>query len=170
MFPDARFIFIHRHPYKVIESLYHFVQSIFPGVQMQDVPQGFSRENVVRLYTLAMDAYFHDRETIPPANLIELKMDDFTGDIPGHLGEIYKKFNFGDFGLLKPGIEKYLSENPPPEHLARVPSTETIRLVDQQAAHIMQRLGYQGEARQASTLSSVSAQHAAYLNSAVASN
>ena len=38
MFPDAKFIFIHRHPYKVIESLYHFILSVFPGVQLQDVP------------------------------------------------------------------------------------------------------------------------------------
>jgi CTP synthase (UTP-ammonia lyase) len=49
MFPEAKFIFIHRHPYKVIESLYHFIQSVFPGVQLQDVPPGFSRKNVVNL-------------------------------------------------------------------------------------------------------------------------
>jgi hypothetical protein len=71
MFPDAKFIFIHRHPYKVVESLYHFILSIFPGVQLQDIPPSFTREKVVMLYKQIMDAYLVDRHQIPASNLIE---------------------------------------------------------------------------------------------------
>jgi len=142
MFPDAKFIFIHRHPYKVIESLYHFILSVFPGVQLQDVPQDFSRKKVVNLYKRAMDAYFRDRDQIPASNLIELKMDDFVGDIPRHLNEIYTKFGLGDFGKVSSRFNQYLDQNPAPERKPNPPTPETIGLVDQYAPGIMQKLGY----------------------------
>jgi hypothetical protein len=144
MFPDAKFIFIHRHPYNVIESLYHFILSVFPGVQLQDVPPDFSREKVAILYSKVMKAYFHDRGRIPSSDLIELKMDDFLGDITGHMKEVYHKFGMGDFGRVSPYIEKYIAENPRPVHKVHPPGPETTRLVDQYASEIMLQLGYHG--------------------------
>jgi hypothetical protein len=144
MFPDAKFIFIHRHPYKVIESLYHFILSVFPGVQLQDVPPGFSRDNVFKLYKKSMDAYFCDRDKIPASNLIELKMDDFVVDIPRHLNDIYEKFGLGDFSKVSPRFNHYLDQNPAPERKPNPPTPETIGLVDQYASDIMQKLGYGG--------------------------
>ncbi len=146
MFPESKFIFIHRHPYKVIESLYHFIFSIFPGVQLQDVPVDFSRRKVLTLYKKAMDAYFRDRGQIPSSNLIELKMDDFVRDIPGNLKEIYDKFGLGDFNKVSSRFNQYLEKNPAPEHKPNPPVPETIGLVDQYASGIMQKLGYTGNA------------------------
>jgi hypothetical protein len=142
MFPDAKFIFIHRHPYKVIESLYQFILCIFPGVQLQDVPPDFSRAKVVNLYKKAIEAYFHDRDQIPASNLIELKMDDFVQDIPGQLKYIYEKFGLGDFSGISSRVNKFLAENPAPSRKPHPPTPETIRLVDQYASGIMQELGY----------------------------
>ena len=142
IFPDAKFIFIHRHPYKVIESLYHFILSVFPGVQLQDVPRDFSREKVAILYKKSIEAYFHDRNIIPSDDLIELKMDDFTRDIPGHMREIYQKFRLGDYSMVSSHIDKYLTENPEPSRIPHPPAAETIRLVDRYAKGIMHELGY----------------------------
>lgn len=144
MFPDAKFIFIHRHPYKVIESLYHFILSIFPGVQLQEVPSGFTRETVARLYTRIMEAYFRDCQQIPSSDLIEIRLDRFLGDIPGNLKGIYDKFGLGDFEIVAPYVQRYLAENPYPEHKPWPPDPETIRLVNHHARDIMQRLGYTG--------------------------
>jgi hypothetical protein len=144
MFPTAKFIFIHRHPYKVIESLYHFILSVFPGVQLQDVPPGFSRVNVFNLYKKSMDAYFCDRDKIPASDLIELKMDDFVEDIPRHLNDIYAKFGLGDFSKVSSRFNHYLDQNTAPERLPNPPAQETIGLVDQYASGIMQKLGYSG--------------------------
>jgi hypothetical protein len=144
MYPVAKFIFIHRHPYDVIESLFRFMQSIFPGVQLHELPPGFSRENVILLYKRVMDAYFHDRSKIPGTDLIELKMDDFTRDIPGHLIKIYEKFGLGDFRNVAHLIDHYISENPPPVHPVHSPTKEAMRLVDQHAGDILNQLGYGG--------------------------
>jgi len=142
MFPGAKFIFIHRHPCLVVESLYHFIRSIFPGVQLQDVPESFSREQVACLYARIMDAYFRDREQIPPSDLITLKMDDFTMDIMGNMRMIYEKFDLGDFNKVSERFTRFLDQNPRPEHNSTFPSDETIRLVKIYASDISRELGY----------------------------
>jgi hypothetical protein len=144
MFPDAKFIFIHRNPYLVIESLYRFVLSIFPGVQLQDVPKNFSRENIAWFYKKVMQAYLKDRKLIPPGNLIELCMDDFLKDIHGNMKKIYSSFGLGDFGRVSGAMQNYLDENPRPEHIAEPPTQETIDLADSFAGDIIRELGYTG--------------------------
>jgi len=142
MFPEAKFIFIHRHPYKVIESLYQFMLTVFPGVQLQDVPSGFSREKVVGMYTRMMNAYFLDKEKIPSSNLVEVKMDTFVSDPLGELKTMYEQLGLGDFGRASARMEKFLTDNPCPEHNAVPPQEETVRLVKEHAAAIMEQLGY----------------------------
>lgn len=104
----------------------------------------FKREKVVELYSKTMNAYFRDRDKISPSNLVEVKMADFVQDIPLHLKRIYEKFEMGDFSRVSSRIEKYLAENPGPERKPHPPTEETIRLVDQYASDIVQRLGYSG--------------------------
>ena len=41
LFPDARFIFIYRNPYTVVESVYRFVNAILPGSELQHLEGGF---------------------------------------------------------------------------------------------------------------------------------
>jgi len=142
MFPGAKFIFIHRHPYKVIESFYRFILSIIPGIQLQDIPAGFSQGKIVGLYDKMMNAYFRDREEIPPSDLIELRMDDFLCDIPCHLKMIYDRFRMGDYQRVSAHMEKYLRENPCPPRNKYDVEPETISLVDSYSSEIMNRLGY----------------------------
>ncbi|MCX6247358.1 MAG: sulfotransferase [Bacteroidetes bacterium] len=142
MYPEAKFIFIHRDPYQVIESLYRFTLSIFPGVQLQDLPEGFGREKVARLYQKIMDTYLADRKKLSSSDLIEISMEEFIADKKGTLETIYKTFQLGDFNRALPGIEKFLSENPCPVHESYEPSPETRKLVNQYASTIASQLGY----------------------------
>jgi hypothetical protein len=144
MFPEAKFIFIHRNPYLVIESLYRFVLSIFPGVQLQDVPESFTRENIAWFYKKVMQAYLKDRELIPPGDLIELSMDDFLKDIPGNMANIYRNLGLGDFSRVSGIMHRYLAENPRPDHVTEPPTQETIDLADKYAPDIIRELGYSG--------------------------
>lgn len=143
MFPDAKFIFIHRHPYKVAESLYQFMLRIFPGVQLQDVPADFTREKIVLLYRRMMETYFEDRYLIPPGNLLELGMDDFMGDIHGHLESIYRQLCLGDYEEARPHTEQFLKDSSYQAPVREPAGEEIRRLVDQHASGIMETLGYQ---------------------------
>jgi len=142
MFPDAKFIFIHRHPYKVNESLYHFLLSVFPGTQLENVPPTFTMEKVVGLYKSSLEAYFRGRHKIPEKNLAEIGLDGFLDDIKGNLKTLYQKFGFTNFNRAEPWIDQYLQEHPGPCHRSLPPTEETICLVNKHANHIMARLGY----------------------------
>ena len=71
LYPNAKFIFIFRNPYKVAESLYRFILAIFPGTQLQKVPADFTREKIVKMYAEIMNFYFHSKHLIPEDQLIE---------------------------------------------------------------------------------------------------
>jgi hypothetical protein len=142
MYPNAKFIFIHRDPREVLESFYRFIHSIFPGVQLQDVPASFSREKVAGLYEKIVNTYLSERDKLDASDLVEISMADFLQDPKGHLRTIYKTFDLGDFSRALPAIEKYLSENPYPVHEPYRATPETEMLVEQHAAVIAEKLGY----------------------------
>ncbi len=142
MFPEARFIFIYRNPYSVVESLYRFILAVFPGTQLQKVPSDFTREKVVKLYAELMHYYLKVKHRMPENALIEIKMEDFMRDKIGFLKNIYDTFCFPDFETVKPDIEKYLEKN---SRIHREPyeiSAETYLLMNTHAADIITELGY----------------------------
>ncbi len=141
-YPGAKFIFIHRHPYQVVESLYHFVHEIFIGVKLQDVPESFTRENIARLYVRITEAYLRDRAEIPPEDLYEVNMKSFMSDKIGHLEAIYKQFGLEGFAEARPRFEKYLSDNSAALRASDTPKAEIKEYIDRHAGHIMQELGY----------------------------
>jgi hypothetical protein len=143
MYPDAKFIFIHRNPYHVIESLYRFILSIFPGTQLQDVPADFSREKIVRLYEKIMRSYFEERKILSSSDLIEIRMDDFLRDKIGHLKNIYETFGLDNYKEALPEFENYLASNPYVRNESYKPEPETINLVDKYASHILKELDYE---------------------------
>jgi hypothetical protein len=145
LFPDAKFIFIYRNPYKVAESLYRFILAIFPGTQLQKVPEDFTREKIVKMYAEIMNQYFISKISIPESQLMEIKMEDFVKDKIGYLEKIYQKFNFPDFEISKTHFENYLSIN---SNYSRDPyetPAETYELVNRHAPDIFERLGYEKE-------------------------
>lgn len=142
MFPDAKFIFIHRHPYLVIESLYQFILSVFEGVKLQKIPPTFSREIIVNLYKTMMDQYFIEKGKIPRQNLFEISLEQFSKDIHGNLCQIYKQFELGNYQEIKFLTENYLLKFPAPARKAVPPTNETIDLVNKYLTEIAGKLGY----------------------------
>ena len=142
MFPDGRFIFIYRNPYRVVESLYQFMLTIFPGTQLQKLPADFNREKIVRMYTEVMNQYFISKTVLPKNLLIEVKMEDFVKDKIGYLESIYKELNLSGFENARPHFEEYLIQNSTYSRDAYEIPAETYSLMNQYASDIIRRLGY----------------------------
>ena len=142
MFPEAKFIFIHRHPYFVIESLYRFILSIFPGTQLQDVPASFTREKILHLYRNMMHSYLAERARLDPGNLAEIRMDEFVNDKTGHLESIYKHFGLGGFDQALKRMNLYLERFPQPNREAYQPDPAVISMVNRDAGDLMEVFGY----------------------------
>jgi len=142
LFPDARFIFIYRNPYPVVESLYRFVNEVLPGAELQHREGGIPRKSIAGLYKDAMHEYFRVRNQISPGNLIEIRYEEFKKDSMGIIQMIYDRFNMPGINGALPKMEVYIKRNPPDvRRLYEIPE-ETYRLVNEYAGTILNRLGY----------------------------
>ncbi len=111
LYPDARFIHIHRHPYRVFASMLHMRSKVDWENFFQRPEQSFidfRREHTAiigeRLYTRLIQ----DRKLIPPENLIEIGYEDFCGNEAEHLARIYRQFNLPDHDRYEAIIRPYL--------------------------------------------------------------
>ena len=109
IFPDARFIHIRRDPYAVFASTMTMLRHARPVFRLQRGRGEIDAEGVLRAYTEMYDAYFADRETIPPGQLIEIAFEDLERDPVGQLRAIYEGLSLGDFEGLRPALEAYLA-------------------------------------------------------------
>jgi len=143
LFPDARFIFIYRSPYTVVESLYRFVNEVLPGSELQHREGGILREHFARLYKDSLHEYMNVKERINPGNLMEIRYEDFKKHPVEKLREIYTLFNIPGIEEALPRMESYLKNNHPDGRKPYQIAPEIYQLVNQYAEDIVKSLGYQ---------------------------
>lgn len=143
MYPDAKFIFIYRNPYRAVESMYRFILEIFPGVQLHVTPDSYTRESAVMLYENTIRTYLRNRSLIDPAHLIEIRMEDFLMEPSNYIRNIYDTFHLDHFHELEPLIEQYLSNESLSRNGAYEIDPETIRLVNHYLSDILKVLNYE---------------------------
>jgi hypothetical protein len=143
IYPNAKFVFIHRNPYQVVESLYRFVLEIFPGVQLQETPESFTREKVARLYDKIIRSYLEDRESISPENLVEIRMEDLLEDPMNCIRKIYDTFILSDSDQAIAQMHSYMDKNIHSRNGSYQVEPETISLVNHYVSDILSLLGYE---------------------------
>ncbi|MES2476136.1 MAG: sulfotransferase [Verrucomicrobiota bacterium] len=108
MFPDARFVHIHRHPYQVFHSSrrYHDTATWFTYLQRpdRDVIDG----RILRRYTRLHDAFFAQREAIPEGRFHEMRFDDLERQPEQEMEVLYGALQLGDFETFRPKLRAYL--------------------------------------------------------------
>lgn len=108
MFPDARFVHIHRHPYQVFRSCRHYYDTAtwFSYLQKPDLSRIDDR--IIRRYTRLHDAFFAERELIPEGRFHEIRFDELERDPLGTVRTLYQKLNLNDFEGFQPRLAGYL--------------------------------------------------------------
>jgi hypothetical protein len=109
LYPDARFVHIHRDPFEVFQSTRKMEINIGPLFQFERRDLDEIDEHILWRYRLTYDAYLDQRERIPEENLIEISYTDLVEDTIGTLRRIYDGLDLPDFETVRPTIERYLS-------------------------------------------------------------
>ena len=107
-FPDARFVHIHRDPYKVFISTIGLLKAIQPVFRLQGGPRAVDVDEVLRVYTEMYEAYFYDRALIPTGQLVEIAYEDLARDPVGQVRSIYESLSLGAFEPFRPALDAYL--------------------------------------------------------------
>ncbi len=108
MFPGARFIHIHRNPYKVFASTIHLYLKAQQAWGLQDTDRERLVRHVLRSYRSLMNAYFADRGALGPGQLVELSFRELQQNPIGTLEEIYQTIGLQGFESTRPRFERYI--------------------------------------------------------------
>ena len=110
MFPDAKFIHIHRNPYHVYRSMMKLILSIVPYMCLQQPPPVPEVEQqVLQVYKQIYLKYLKDRRRIAPENLIEVRYEDFTRRPLDSLKTVYTQFRLEGFASSKQKFNDYIA-------------------------------------------------------------
>ncbi len=110
MFPDARFIYIHRNPVEVFLSTQHFFDRMMPHLQLQNIHPDEQENIILTVYKNILSDYFEQRDLIPQGHLVEISFNDLERN-PLQVAElIYKQLNLPGFEKAKPAFAKYVEQ------------------------------------------------------------
>jgi omega-hydroxy-beta-dihydromenaquinone-9 sulfotransferase len=110
LFPDARFIHIHRNPYEIFQSNEHMLHTAGPWWQLQrkkyddDAIRTYVIELIKKLYT----AYFTDCSLIRPTRLHHIAFADLERDPIGQVRNAYEVLGLPDFQSVKTRLRNYV--------------------------------------------------------------
>lgn len=138
MFPEAKFVYIHRHPYDVIRSTIHLRAVMFQTNALGKINLENHDELVYQAYEQCIRTYEEDKQNIPEGHLYELKYEEFEKDLLGHMHKVYDNLQLPDFEYVRPKIEQYVAGQkeykknvfPTDEALAEVVNTRMKFVLD----------------------------------------
>ena len=108
MFPDAKFILLHRDPYTVFRSTRKLYNRMINSQFLQFIPQKEIERLILDTNSRILRKYLHERELIPRGNLVEVAFASLEQAPLKTLEGIYSQLGMIGFGTARPAVEKYL--------------------------------------------------------------
>jgi hypothetical protein len=109
MFPEAKFIHIHRNPVEVFLSTRQFFTHMLPHLTLQRMGNKEIEDLIFPLYKNLMGDYFDQKDCIPQGNLIEVSFNQLEENPLQVLNKIYGELNLPNFERALPNFTKYLA-------------------------------------------------------------
>lgn len=108
LYPDARFIHIHRDPYEVYRSTLKMERDTVPLYAYQSGFEDGLVDFVLWRYRAMYDAFFEDLGSIPPGQFVEIAFAELEADPIGVVERIYRTLDLGDFENARAPLERYV--------------------------------------------------------------
>lgn len=109
LFPEARFVHIHRHPHDVYRSFVHYYDTAAWFSYLQVPDRSRVRGTIIKRYRTLYEAFLDQRDLIPAGRFHELSFRDLEGDPLGSIEKIYESLSLGDFDAARPALTDYLA-------------------------------------------------------------
>ncbi len=109
MFPDARFVHIHRDPYRVFQSQRHFFDTAGWYTYMQRPDLEAIDEGILARHERMYDAYFEDLDLIPEGNFSELRFNELEANPVEQIKKVYSDLSLDNYESFEPALRQYVS-------------------------------------------------------------
>jgi omega-hydroxy-beta-dihydromenaquinone-9 sulfotransferase len=111
MFPDARFVHIHRHPYAVFRSTKGQARTMQRTLCLQTSNSSNLDARIIRRYRKMYDAFFEERDLIPDGRFHEIRFEDLERNPVAQVRELYESLGIPGFEAFRPSLENYVRSN-----------------------------------------------------------
>lgn len=110
LFPNAKFIHIHRNPVDVYLSTKNFFNKMMPHLQLEDISKEEINSLVIDGYKRLMTDYLKNKSLIPKEQLYELSFSDLEKNPVDCVETIYNQLDINGYDLAKSNFESYMME------------------------------------------------------------
>jgi hypothetical protein len=108
MYPDARFVHVHRDPYVVFRSTEHAYRVGLRWFGLQKPDSNDHAAYIIDRYKAMYDAFFAERVLVPAEQLHEVAMEDLEREPISQMRTLYERLRLPDFDLVEPNLRTYL--------------------------------------------------------------
>lgn len=143
LFPQAKFIHIHRSPYDVFNSASHWQQKVSALTALQTIDSQHADETVLSLYEEMMQHYLRDRALIPDRNLVEVCYEELEKRPLAVLEHVYRSLDLPAFEKHIPKFKAFLEAQKPYHKHQHPLSAEAKQKVAQRWGFALSEFGYQ---------------------------
>jgi hypothetical protein len=110
MFPNAKFIHIHRNPVEVFLSTRNFYFKMLPHLQLQTISQEETENHIIEIYKQLMTDFLEQNKLIPAGNFVEIAFADLEKSPLENLNVVYEKLGLEGFEGAEPYFHHYLGQ------------------------------------------------------------
>ncbi|UCG22804.1 MAG: sulfotransferase [Chloroflexota bacterium] len=108
LFPDARFVHIHRDPYTVFQSTRRLYELMYRATRLQHSTMRGVNRRIIRRYKTMYDVFFDERDLIPDKQLHELSFHELVRHPMEEMSNVYEALSLPGFAEAQPAFQCYL--------------------------------------------------------------
>jgi len=108
LFPDAKFIYMHRDPYEVMKSTYKLFDKFLALYSFQEINEDELRNNISWVYNQTLSNYTQQKKLLKHHQLVEVDYAIFIKDPLRVMEKIYFELQFDGFETTKDDFRTYI--------------------------------------------------------------
>lgn len=108
IYPNAKFIHIHRNPVFVYLSTLNFFSGVLPSLQLQKISTEEVNNLIITTYKKLYHDFYAQKHLIPSSQLIEIEYEQFVQSPLDHIEKIYTKLDIEGFSSAKQILKTYV--------------------------------------------------------------
>lgn len=111
-FPNAKFIHLSRHPYKLVPSTMRLWKLLdqLQGFQIPKYDDTWLKNYIFECKDLMYSAYLEQRDDIPKNQLVEVKFEQLVANPITEINRVYAQLELGKFESVQPSLESYFDQ------------------------------------------------------------
>ncbi|NGP76895.1 sulfotransferase [Balneolaceae bacterium YR4-1] len=110
LYPNAKFIFIHRNPYDTFYSSKKLWHTLLDNLALQPMSKKQMEDEIIRTYQKLMTSYLQQRELLPEGQLVELRFNQFIGDPVNKLAKVYEALTLDGYQSAEGKFNQFLEQ------------------------------------------------------------